>query len=315
MRVMSIVGNANNGNAQVPMGASMQQRQQHQQGRDPSEVLIFRDYTGWEEPALSTPFGFWSLRNVMVLVVFGLIAGAAYSAIVPDDMSMEQDWLIVCVALAPLGLGVLFASLNTPFGSSDAIVVALVVLAIGSLMNPSSADMDKGKQKSNQKSQQGRRRRQKSKVLGIPRHVDADADTSAAEGADSAPLEITCADFDELKSIKVTIYGGDGYAYANRMVSCHIDDELVDMMRTSSDGSLVLHVRPERSGGRMLVVRSAEKKEHGLDKGDMHDNDDMADPHILLAKPLFFVRSGGGDSGQGTATTTVASILSDDDGR
>ncbi|MDE0091393.1 MAG: hypothetical protein OXP12_08630 [Thaumarchaeota archaeon] len=59
---------------------------------EPSEVLIFRDYSGWEEPALTTPFGFMSLRNVAVLGVFGLMSAALYWMAVPDNVEITRDW-------------------------------------------------------------------------------------------------------------------------------------------------------------------------------------------------------------------------------
>ena len=263
--------------------------QQPQGGRvaaasDPAEVLIFRDYSGWEEPALSTPFGFWSLRNLAVLAVFVCLAGVLYSVVVPESMSIERDWVLVSVALSPLALGIMLASLNTPFGTSDTIIIALLMVVISNLGSASAA----GKKKQEKVVRGRSRKKSKSEVLGWARHLEQikpDAES------DSEPLEITCADLDELKSIRVTIYGGDGYAYGNRTVRCYLDDELIEVMRTTTDGSLVLHVRPERAGSRMLTVRT----------------DDVPEEQsvILLGKPLCFVRRG---SGAGSSSSSVAPV-------
>jgi len=68
----------------------------------------------------------------------------------------------------------------------------------------------------------------------------------------------------------------------NRLVRCYLDDELVDALRTSAEGALVLHVRPEREGPRILTIQ-----EH-------------AGGAVLLRRTLRFVRRGGsGDTGGG----------------
>ena len=258
---------------------------------EPSEVLIFRDYTGWEEPALSTPFGFWSLRNIAVLGVFGMVAGALYWAIVPDDLDIEEDWMLVCIALSPLGVGVLLGSISTPLGTADSLAIALLVLACRSAA--SGSDSGDGPSDVGRRSSGKNRKRKKSLVLGFPRHLPP---PRGAVSPDDKPLEVRCVDLDELKSICVTIHGGDGTRYANRLVSCYLDDELLDVMRTTPDGSLVLNVRPEREGGRRLLIR-----EHVDEPGAGGENvtGEEKEGAVLLSKPLHFLRSGSAGVGGG----------------
>ena len=222
---------------------------------EPSEVLIFRDYSGWEEPALTTPFGFMSLRNIVVLGVFGMMAAVAYWATIPDNMDVGRDWMAVCAALSPLGIGLAFCVIKTQVGTADAVLLSVLVM----LAREAGA-------KKRTKGRLQEKKRKRSKVLGFPRRLPVEAPKK------DRIQEIICADMDELKSIRVTIYGGDGTVLGNRLVRCYLDDELVDTLRTSAEGSLVLHVRPEREGGRTLVVR-----------GDKEG--------ILMRKPLQFVHS------------------------
>jgi len=217
-------------------------------------VLLFRDYAGWEEPALTTPFGFMALRNLLVLGVFGALAGALYSSVVPANMDMTRDWVLVLGSLSPLGAGLALSMIKTPFGTSDSILLSLLVLGIRHVQKP---------RKQTRKKSTGR---QRSRVLGFPRRL-----MPVSTKPDDQIHDIVCADLDELKSIRVTLHGGDGSVLGNQLVKCYLDNELLDTVRTSTEGSLVLHVRPEREGGRSLVVRS-------------HD-----DNTVLLRKPLQFV--------------------------
>ncbi len=233
-----------------------------------SEVLIFRDYSGWEEPALTTPFGFMSLRNVAVLGVFGLVSAALYWAMVPDNVEITRDWASVCTALLPLGAGAALGIIRTPYGTTDVVLLAVLSLLAARLRARAG-----GGGGWTQKVRKGRRRTEAGKrsvVLGFPRRLDVDA----AQKGDRV-REIPCADLDELKSIRVTIHGGDGSVLGNRLVRCYLDDELVDALRTSAEGALVLHVRPEREGSRILTIR---EREGGA---------------VLLRRTLRFVRRAG----------------------
>lgn len=218
----------------------------------PSEVLIFRDYSGWEEPALMTPFGFMSLRNLAVLGILGGVAALLYWAVVPDDLDAKEDWPAVCAALMPLAAGLALAVIKPRFGTADSVLLAL--LALLPLRAPKRATS-------------------RSKVLGFPRRL------SPAAPKDDYVHKIVCADLEELKSIRVTLHGGDGLVLGSRLVKCYLDDELADTLRTSAEGSLVLHVRPGREGARSLVIRRAEG-----------GSGDGAGDDILLRRSLHFVR-------------------------
>jgi len=74
-------------------------------------------------------------------------------------------------------------------------------------------------------------------------------------------------------------------APGKRLVRCYLDDELVDTLRTSAEGALVLHVRPEREGSRILIIR-----EH-------------AGGAVLLRRALRFVRRGTGGNGAATGNS------------
>ena len=240
---------------------------------EPSEVLIFRDYSGWEEPALATPFGFMSLRNVAVLGVFGLMSAALYWMIVPDNVEIARDWVSVCTALLPLMAGAVLGIIKTPYGTADVVLLAVLSLLAAHLQTRTGGGDWAQKMRKRRSKTEARR---KSSVLGFPRRLDVDT----AQKADRV-RNIPCADLDELKSIRVTIYGGDGAVLGNRLVRCYLDDELIDALRTSAEGALVLHVRPERDGPRILTIR-----EH-------------AGGSVLLRRTLRFMRrvgAGGGAS-------------------
>ena len=236
---------------------------------EPSKVLIFRDYSGWEEPALATPFGFMSLRNVTVLGIFGLVSAALYWAVVPDNVEITRDWASVCTALLPLGAGATLGIIKTSYGTADVVLLAVLSLLAARLR----AKTGGGGNGWTQKMRKRRRKTEtskKTKVLGFPHRLDV----NTAQKADCV-REISCADLDELKSIRVTIYGGDGAVLGNRLVRCYLDDEMIDALRTSAEGALVLHVRPEREGFRILTIR-----EH-------------AGGTVLLRRTLQFVRRAG----------------------
>jgi len=238
-----------------------------------SEVLIFRDYSGWEEPALTTPFGFMSLRNMTVLGVFGLVSAALYWSVVPDNVEITRDWMSVCTALLPLGVGAALGIIKTPYGTADVVLLAILSLLAARFRTKTGGGWMQKMRKKRRKTET----RKKSMVLGFPRRLGVDV----AQKADYI-REISCADLDELKSIRVTIHGGDGAVLGNRLVRCYLDDELVDALRTSAEGALVLHVRPEREGSRILTIR-----EH-------------AGGAVLLRRTLRFVRRASASGGTGS---------------
>ena len=233
--------------------ASAHTHTQKQDAAGPQEVLLFRDYSGWEEPALSTPFGFMSLRNLAVLGLFGMLSYVLYATLLPENLSIGRDYIMLLVSLAPLAAGLVIGIIKTPYGTADTLIISLIVMMLYNHSRSTSHD-----------SRQKGHKRQKSRVLGFARMLRADTPQG------DRIHEIICADLDELKSIRITIHAADGSLMANRLVKCYMDDILVESIHTGSDGSLVLHVRPEREGGRMLTVRD-------------HKND-----RIMLKRPLHF---------------------------
>lgn len=194
-----------------------------------SQVLVFRDYSGWDEPALSTPFGFISIRNVIVMALFGALAALLYGIFVPERMDPVRDWPVICLSLLPLAAGVILGMVRTPFSSADAVLLCMIALRLA-----------------------GRppRERGRSSVLGFPRRIRGRSPTG------EIIQEIVCADLDELKSVRIALHGGDGTVLANSLVKCYLDNELIDTLMTSAEGTVVLHLRPEREGDRTLVIRS-----------------------------------------------------------
>ncbi len=231
----------------------------------PSEVLIFRDYPGWEEPSLSMPFGFVSLRNLAVMGAFGLLSGLTYRLIIPDNVDVERDWLPLCAALSPILLGVVLGmAIKTPFGTADTTMLAVLLLVLSRL--------DGGAKIRERPKRQAR----KSRVLGFPPRLQVGAPED-----DEMTQKITCSDLDELKSLRIVLHGGDGVVLGNRLVGCYLDDELIDTLRTSAEGSLVLHMRPGAEGGRLLTIRDCPEGGGG---GGV----------LLLRKPLYFERRAAG---------------------
>lgn len=242
-----------------------------------AEILIFRDFSSLEEPALMTPLGFMSLRNILVIAVFGIMTATLYHTIVPENMRVTADWPVLCIVFVPLLIGVILAVTKTPFGSSDAVLLCIMTLAVRRL-----AARQAGKKK---KTGQKKMTREPSELLGLPHDIlqvamsasgKAAGKTTAA--ADMAAIseytrEIMCSDLDELKSIRITIHAGDGSIMADTLVRCYLDDEMFDTLRTSAEGVIILHVRPEHEGGRTLTITT--------------DNDDQA---VILRRRLQFVQ-------------------------
>lgn len=195
------------------------------------ELQVFRDYSGWDEPAISTPIGYVSMRGLAVLGVLGGLSGLFYHLIIPENLEITRDWAFLLGALTPFFLGLLLAVLRPPFGSADTVVFSLLTMR----REPAKKS----------------RRKPKSRVLGFPRKI-----RPGKEGDETQ--EIICSDLEELKFIKMTLHDGRGGRYANVLVKMYLDDELHDTMRTTAEGVLTMHVTPEKEGGRTLVIRRSE---------------------------------------------------------
>ena len=68
--------------------------------------------------------------------------------------------------------------------------------------------------------------------------------------------EIRCLDFDELKQLKYKLYKNDGTIYADKLVKCYLDDLLIDTLKTSLDGVLLVMIRPESAGKKKLIIKT-----------------------------------------------------------
>jgi len=249
---------------------------------DAREVILFRTYTSLEEPALTTPFGFMSMRSVIVIALSACIAGGVYMVVVPENMNIHNDWILVLLSFTPIGIGMLLAVVGTPYGTVDALLIAVIKMMIRNMMYTQAMAEGGGENKKTKKTGMAAKR-VPSTVLGFGRRLVPYGVSSRNSGT----MEIVCADLDELKSIRITIYDGtDGHPLGNRLVSCYLDDELLDTVRTSHEGLLVLHVRPEKEGGRMLIVRDA------VPEGD--DNNTSLEPSadksgaVLLRRSIHF---------------------------
>ena len=207
-----------------------------------------------EEPALTTPFGFMSMRNIAVIAICAICTGVMYAAIVPKNMDIFLDWLVVCISFIPLLIGFSLAVVKPAYGTADSVMMSVVRLYV--------RQMAQNNAKSNKKSIKSDKKppREESQILGFPRHFLHVLFSSKCDDAKDKQsiiertLNITCADLDELKSIRMTLHKGDGTIMPNMLVQCYLDDELFDTLRTSAEGVIVLHIRPEREGGRTLII-------------------------------------------------------------
>ncbi len=204
----------------------------------PQDLLIFRNYSGIEEPAISTPVGFLSIRNIMVFAIFAGIAFGLHKMIMPISIEFPRDFGLAVIVSVPFIAGILLAIIKPQFGSADSILLSIFYML-------------KNKNKGNDIHLKAKRKdKKKSTVLGFGKTlkkakvVDADIEH-----------EILCADLDELKSMRVQISYNDGSHVADKLVRCYIDDVLTDAIRTTFDGWVIIKIRPEQIGKRHLVIR------------------------------------------------------------
>ena len=240
----------------------------------PTEVLIFRDYTSIDEPALTTSFGFMSMRNIAVIVVGAIITGMMYSTMVPKNMDITLDWFVVCISFIPLLIGFCLAIVKPAYGTADSVMISIMRLMIRQML---SKKIDKKPMELHKKHYKKEEEKEKSQILGFPRHllhvlfssssINDDKNGSSSSSSDNVQSiiehtqEIVCADLDELKSIRMTLHKGDGTIMPNILVQCYLDDELFDTLRTSTEGVIVLHIRPEREGSRTLIITTINQKD------------------------------------------------------
>ncbi len=208
---------------------------------NPLELLIFRNYSGIEEPAFSSPIGYISIRNIIVFTIFGGITLALHKLIMPDNVEISRDIIQVSIVLIPVIIGLVLVMIKPQFGTADSILLSLVYIS------QNKNKKDRIKLKSKQKS--------KSTVLGFAKSIKKEkvADSDIVK-------EIVCSDLDELKSIKIELQSGDGEMLADKLVKCYIDDVLTETVKTSLDGVVVIKVRPERIGRKQMIIRDDANK-------------------------------------------------------
>lgn len=193
-----------------------------------------------------------SIRNFIVIGIFGAITGLLYKSILPSNPVIPGDLPVILIVVMPIIIGISLAMIKPQFGTADSIILSLIY------MSQNKSKKDKVSVKSNNK-------KQKSKVLG-------EAKTLKKEGVPDEDIvrEIFCSDLDELKSIKINLYQGNSEPIKDTLVKCYLDELLIDTIRTTFDGQLVINIRPETAGKKELIIRM--------------DSDDT----IILKKPLLF---------------------------
>jgi len=213
-------------------------------------LVVFRNYPNIDEPMINSVFGYLSLRNIIVFAIFGAISFAFFKLIIPENFSITENPILFIITITPVIIGVSLSLIKPKWGSADSIILSLIY------MNHKNK---KHKVKIPKKS-----KNTKSSVLGF-------GDTLQPKKVSDENIiqEIRCSDLDELKSLKYKLYKNDGDIYADKLVKCYLDDVLIDTLKTSLDGILLVMVRPESAGKKKLIIKT--------------DEDD-----ILLERLLYF---------------------------
>lgn len=204
----------------------------------PQDLLIFRNYSGIEEPAFSTPIGFLSIRNILVFVVFGGLAFGIHRLIMPSNIEFPRDLGLLVMVLLPFIFGMMLAMIKPQFASADSILLSLLYM------------MKNQNKKKNIQLKTEKKEKKKSKVLGFGILLKKE---KVAE--EDIVQEILCADLDELKSMRIQISYDDGNYVSDKLVKCYIDDNLLDTIKTTFDGWIIIKIRPENIGKQYLVIR------------------------------------------------------------
>lgn len=216
------------------------------------ELLLFRNYPSLDEPIISSGLGYLSIRNVIVFVIFGGISFVLYKLIIPDNFTIFENPILFIITITPAIVGVSLAFVKPQWGSADSIILSILYM---------SQNNKKHKVKMPKKS-----KNTKSRVLGFGHTLKAKNISD-----EKIMREIICGDFDEIKSLKITLYKNDGAVFADKLVKCYLDDLLIDTLKTSLDGILLVKIRPESAGKKRLTI----KTDDGI---------------ILLEKLLYFKR-------------------------
>jgi len=203
-------------------------------------LVVFRNYPNIDEPMINSMVGYLSLKNIIVFAIFGGISFALFKLIIPDNFSIQDNPVLFIVVITPVIIGISLSLIKPKWGSADSIILSLIWVS------------HKNK-KHNKKIKIPKKSKKKSSVLGF-------GDTLQPKKVSDENIiqEIRCADFDELKQLKYKLYKNDGEIYADKLVKCYLDDLLIDTLKTSLDGILLVMIRPESSGKKKLIIKTDE---------------------------------------------------------
>ncbi|MCJ8307359.1 MAG: hypothetical protein HRU07_09955 [Nitrosopumilus sp.] len=210
---------------------------------DSIDLLMFRNYSGIDEPAISSPLGYLSIRNIIVFAIFGVIALGLNKLIMPVQFNIQEHFIQFIIVVIPVFIGLIMVMIKPQFGSADSILLSWIYI---------SQNKNK-KSKINMRAKD--KRKKHSSVLGFVKTLQKKDVTDS-----DIAKEIFCHDFDELKGIKVTLHSGDGELMADKLVKCYIDGFWKDTTKTSLDGVIIIKIRPEREGKKKLVIKNESDK-------------------------------------------------------
>ena len=206
-------------------------------------LVVFRNNSGFDETIIKTGLGELSLRNILILSIFGGISIGMFKLMIPINFEISDNPILVIMTIIPVIIGVSLAFIKPQFGSADSNILSLICMHQRNKKNKkNTVSMSKTKTK-------------KSNVLGFGKVLNSKKPTE-----ENTVKEITCSDFDEPKSLKIKLHGTDGNVFSNKLVKCYIDEKLIDNIRTSLDGVLTVMIRPETEGKKKLVIKSDNDK-------------------------------------------------------
>lgn len=197
-------------------------------------LLVFRNYPNIDEPMINSIVGYLSLRNIIVFSIFGGISYLLFKLIIPDNFSIEDNPILFLIVVIPIIIGISLVMIKPKFGSADSIILSLIWL-----------------NHKNKKHTIKVKSKKKSTVLGFGSVINA-----KKVGEENIIQEINCSDFDELKQLKYKLYRTDGEIYADKLVKCYLDDIILDTIKTSLDGVLLVMIRPESAGKKKLIIKT-----------------------------------------------------------